>query len=97
MGAKDYLKDDQNSEGSKTYIELKSDEDAQREAYRLVSRGGRLRQGLSNVDEFFAQMIPHVATHLFEGDSTPLMEWMGLEEDDLEAYREEVLEAEEGN
>lgn len=95
MGASDYLKDDQNSGGSSTYIELHSDEEAQREAYRLVSRGGRLRQNLSSVDDFFGQLIPHIAKHLFEDDSTDLMKWMELDEEDLETYREEVLEAEE--
>lgn len=95
MRASDFVKDEEDNDGSKTYIELRSDEEAQREAYRLVSRGGRLRQNLSDVDSFFGQLIPHLAKHLFEGDSIDLMEWMELDEEDLEAYREEVLEAEE--
>ena len=39
-------------------------------------------------------MVPHVTKHLFKGDSIDLMDWMELDEEDLEEYREEVLEAE---
>ena len=95
MSASDFLKDDQNSEGSKTYIEFQSDEESQREAYRLCSRGGKLREGIEDIDDFFGAMIPHVAKHLFESDSTELMKWMELDEEDLEEYRKEVLEADE--
>jgi hypothetical protein len=95
MSAKDYLKDGTDSEGSKTYIEFQSDEDSQREAYRLCSRGGQLREGVEEIDEFFAAMVPKVASHLFDGDSVELMEWMGITEEDIEEYREEVLESDE--
>jgi hypothetical protein len=93
MSASDYLKEDDSSEGSKTYLEFQSDEKSQREAYRLCSRGGQLREGVEDIDEFAAAMIPHVAKHLFEGDSIDLMKWMELDEEDLEKYREEVLES----
>lgn len=94
MGASKHLSDKDSDEGSKTYIEFDSSEESQRSAYRLCSRGGKLREGLDDLDEFFAELVPHVATHLFEGDSVDLMGWMELDEDDLEEYREEVLEAE---
>jgi hypothetical protein len=95
MGASKHLSNEKNSDGSKTYIEFDSSEESQRAAYRLASRGGQLREGINDIDEFFAEMVPHVATHLFQGDSIDLMEWMELDEQDLEEYREEVLEAEE--
>lgn len=53
-----------------------------------------MREGLNDLDEFFAELVPHIASHLFKGDSIDLMEWMELDEDDLEEYREEILEAE---
>ena len=95
MGASKHLSNEDSNDGSKTYIEFNSSEESQRPAYRLASRGGQLREGLNDLDEFFAEMVPHVAKHLFENDSIPLMEWMELDEEDLEEYREEVLEAEE--
>jgi hypothetical protein len=95
MSASDFIKNDSSSDGSKTYVEFHSDEDSQREAYRLCSRGGQLREGVESIDEFFASMIPKVAKHIFEGDSIELMEWMELTEEDLEEYKEEVLEADE--
>ena len=94
MGASKHLSNEDSNEGSKTYIEFDSSEDSQRQAYRLCSRGGKLREGLDDLDEFFAELVPHVAKHLFEGDSVDLMDWMELHGDDLEEYREEVLEAE---
>ena len=94
MGASKHLSNDDSSDGSKTYVEFDSAEETQREAYRLCSRGGQLREGVNDIDEFFAEMVPHVATHLFKGDSLDLMEWMELDEEDLEAYREEVLDSE---
>jgi hypothetical protein len=94
MNASDFIKNDSSSDGSKTYVEFQSDEDSQREAYRLCSRGGQLREGVEDIDEFFAAMIPKVAKHIFESDSIELMEWMELTEEDLEEYKEEVLEAE---
>ena len=93
MGASKHLTNEDSSDGSKTYIEFNSSEDSQRQAYRLCSWGGTLREGLENLDEFFAELVPHVAKHLFEGESIDLMEWMELDEDDLEQYREEVLES----
>ncbi|GGJ03904.1 hypothetical protein GCM10008995_12170 [Halobellus salinus] len=94
MGASRHLSNDDSNDGSKTYVEFDSSEEAQREAYRLCSRGGQLREGVNDIDEFFAEMVPHVATHLFKSDSLDLMEWMELDEEDLENYREEVLDAE---
>ena len=94
MGASKHLSNEDSSDGSKTYVEFDSSLDSQRQAYRLCSRGGKLREGLDDLDEFFSELVPHVATHLFEGDSVDLMEWMELDEDDLEEYREEILEAE---
>jgi len=93
MGASKHLSNEDSSDGSKTYVEFDSSEESQRAAYRLCSRGGQLREGINDIDEFFAEMVPHVAKHLFEGDTIPLMEWMELSEEDLEEYREEVLEA----
>ena len=94
MGASKHLSNENSNDGSKTYIEFNSSEENQRAAYRLASRGGQLREGVDDIDEFFAEMVPHVAKHLFEDDSIDLMEWMELNEDDLEEYKEEVLEAE---
>jgi hypothetical protein len=94
MGASKHLSDKDSSDGSKTYVEFDSSIESQRAAYRLCSRGGQLREGINDIDEFFAEMVPHVAKHLFEGDTIPLMEWMELSEEDLEEYRDEVLEAE---
>jgi hypothetical protein len=93
MGASKHLSNENSSDGSKTYVEFDSSLDNQRQAYRLCSRGGKLREGLDDLDEFFAELVPHVATHLFKSDSVNLMEWMELDEDDLEEYREDVLEA----
>ena len=94
MGASKHLSNEDSNDGSKTYVEFDSSEENQRAAYRLCSRGGKMREGLNDLDEFFAELVPHIASHLFEGDSIDLMEWMELDEDDLEEYREEVLEAE---
>lgn len=91
MGASEHLSNDDGNDGSKTYVEFDSAEETQREAYRLCSRGGQLREGVNDIDEFFAEMVPHVAKHLFEGDSSDLMAWMELDEDDWEAYAEEHL------
>lgn len=94
MGASKHLSNEDGSDGSKTYVEFDSSIESQRAAYRLCSRGGQLREGINDIDEFFAEMVPHVATHLFQSDSIGLMEWMELSEEDLEEYRDEVLEAE---
>ena len=95
MGASKHLSNEDSNDGSKTYIEFNSSEESQRPAYRLCSRGGQLREGVNDIDEFFAELVPHVTKHLFKGDSIDLMEWMELNEDDLEEYREVVLEDEE--
>lgn len=92
MGASKHLSNEDSNDGSKTYIEFDSSEESQRAAYRLCSRGGQLREGLNDLDEFFAEMMPHIAKHLFEDDSVDLMEWMELDEDDWEAYKEEHLD-----
>jgi hypothetical protein len=94
MGADDYLKNDDDGDGSSTYIEFKSNVDEQREAYRLCSRGGKIRERI-DMEPFFADLIPHVADFLFESDPVPLMEFMGVSESDIEEYREEVLNDEE--
>ena len=94
MGASKHLSNDNSNDGSKTYVEFDSAEETQREAYRLCSRGGQLREGVNDIDEFFAEMVPHVATHLFKGNSIDLMEWMELDEEDMETYRDEVLDSE---
>ena len=91
MGASKHLSNDDSSDGSKTYVEFDSSEESQRPAYRLCSRGGQLREGVNDIDEFFAEMVPQIAKHLFEGDSSDLMAWMELDEDDWEAYAEEHL------
>ena len=91
MGASKHLSNENSDDGSKTYVEFDSSEETQREAYRLCSRGGQLREGVNDIDEFFAEMVPQVAKHLFEGDSSDLMAWMELDEDDWEAYAEEHL------
>ena len=94
MGASKHLSNDDSNDGSKTYVEFDSSEESQRPAYRLCSRGGQIREGVNDIDEFFAEMVPHVAKHLFQSDSIALMEWMELDEEDLEEYSEDVLEAE---
>ena len=95
MGASEHLSNEDGSDGSKTYVEFDSSIESQRAAYRLCSRGGQLREGLDDIDEFFAEMVPHIAKHLFEGDSTDLMDWMGLDTEDLDEYRTEILDAKE--
>ncbi|CCQ38053.1 uncharacterized protein Nmlp_3942 [Natronomonas moolapensis 8.8.11] len=94
MRASKHLSNEDSGDGSKTYIEFDSSKESQRAAYRLASRSGQLREGIDDIDEFFAEMVPHVAKHLFEGDSIDLMDWMELDEDDLDEYREEVIDAE---
>ena len=94
MGASDYLKDDENREASKTYIEFDSSEEGQRDAYRLVSRGGKIREGVDDMGDFFGSMIPPLAKHLFEGDSVALMEWLELDEEDWEAYQDSLQDSE---
>ena len=80
---------DDSGNGSKTYVEFNSDgSDAQREAYRLASRGGRVREGVEDIDELYAKLTPLLADVLFEDDPTGLMEWLELDEDDWKAYED---------
>lgn len=81
---------DDGDKGSKTYIEFQSDgSDAEREAYDLVRRGGRIREGVEDVDELYARLTPLLADVLFEDDPVALMEWLELDADDWEAYNDE--------
>lgn len=66
-----------------TYIVYQSDgTEAQQEAYNLVRRGGRIREGVSDVDELYAQLTPLLAKVLFEDDPVPLMGWLELDKED---------------
>lgn len=81
---------DDGSNSSKTYIEFQSDgSEAQREAYNLIRRGGRIREGVEDVDELYARLTPLLADVLFDDDPTGLMEWLDLDEEDWEAYSDE--------
>jgi hypothetical protein len=92
MSIHDLKKDDTNKDGSKTYIEFVSDgSEAQRKAYRLASRGGRLREGVEDIDEVYARLTPLLADVLFEDDPSGLLEWLELDEEAWEAYAEEHL------
>lgn len=71
MSIHDLKKADGGEEGSKTYIEFQSDgTEAQRNAYRLASRGGKLREGVEDIDEVYAQLTPLLTEVLFEDDAT---------------------------
>lgn len=95
MSIHSHKTDEESSGSSSTYIEFESGEsEAQRQAYRLCSRGGQLRVGLEDIDETFAELAPHLADVLFEEDATGLMAWVEVDEEDIEAYREEHLDAE---
>lgn len=91
MSIHELRKDDNGESGSKTYVEFYSDGDseAEREAYRLISRGGRLREGVEDINELYAQLAPLLADVLFEDDPVPLMEWLEIDEDDWERYQDE--------
>ena len=90
MGIHDLKKSESTDGGSKTYVEFQSDgSEAEQEAYRLVSRGGRIREGVEDVDELYAKLTPLLADVLFEDDPTGLMEWLELDEDDWDAYADE--------
>ena len=54
-----------------------------------MRRGGRIREGVEDVDELYARLTPHLAEALFEDDPTALMEWLELDADDWEAYQGE--------
>lgn len=91
MSIHEFKKDDNGESGSKTYVEFYSDSDseAEREAYRLISRGGRLREGVEDINELYAELAPLLADVLFEDDPVPLMEWLEIDEDDWERYQDE--------
>lgn len=89
MGISDLKKDEQDDGGSGTYIEFKSDaSEAQRKAYRLASRGGKIHEGVEDIDELYARLTPLLAQVLFEDDPVPMMEWLEIDEDDWERYQE---------
>lgn len=89
MSIHDMKAEDESSTGSKTYIEFHSDgSETERDAYQLIRRGGRIREGVEDVDELYAQLTPHLAEVLFEDDPTGLMEWFELDTDDWEAYQD---------
>lgn len=79
------------SNGATTHIKFASDSDseAQREAYKIVSRGGKIREGVEDVNELYAQLTPLLADVLFNEDPVPLMEWLSLDEDDWDRYQDE--------
>lgn len=88
MSIHDLKKDDNSQGASKTYIEFNSDgSEAEQEAYDLVRRGGRIREGVEDVDELYAELTPLLDEVLFEGDPSGLMEWLELDADDWEAYQ----------
>jgi hypothetical protein len=88
MGIHDLKKSGDDSTSSKTYIEFQSDgSESEQEAYRLVRRGGRIREGVEDVDELYAELTPLLADVLFDDDPTGLMEWLELDEDDWDAYQ----------
>jgi len=90
MSIQDLKADDRSTEGSKTYIEFSSDgTEAEQEAYNLVRRGGRIREGVEDVDELYAQLTQLLADVLFDDDPTGLIEWFELDADDLEAVESE--------
>lgn len=91
MSIHEFKKDENGESGSKTYVEFYSDGDteAEREAYRLISRGGRLREGVEDINELYAELAPLLADVLFEDDPVPLMEWLEIDEDDWERYQDE--------
>lgn len=91
MSIHEFKKDHNGESGSKTYVEFFSDSDseAEREAYRLISRGGRLREGVEDINELYAELAPLLADVLFEDDPVPLMEWLKIDEDDWDRYQDE--------
>lgn len=97
MSIHEHKKSDEDDGGSSsTYVEFTSDaSEAQRTAYRLCSRGGKLRNALDDIDETAAELMPLLADVLFEDDPTGLTAWVEVDEADIEAYREEHLEADE--
>jgi hypothetical protein len=93
MSIHDLKKTDSDTDGSKTYIEFQSDgSDAQRKAYRLASRGGKLREGVEDIDELYARLTPLLADVLFENDPSGLLQWVELTEEHWEAYQESLDE-----
>ena len=89
MGIHDLKTNDSTDGSSKTYIEFQSDgSDAEQEAYQLVRRGGRVREGVEDVDELYAELTPLLADVLFESNPVPLMKWLELDGDDWDAYQD---------
>ena len=83
MSIQDLKTNDNDGKASKTYIEFASDgSEAQQEAYDLVRRGGRIREGVEDVDELYAQLTPLLADVLFEDDASGLLEWLEIDEED---------------
>lgn len=83
-------KTDSDASSSKTYVEFHSDgSEAEQEAYRLVSQGGRLREGVEDINELYARLTPLLADVIFQEDPVPLMEWLELDEDDWDRYQDE--------
>lgn len=52
-----------------------------------MQRGGSTREGVGDVDKPYARLTPQLADALFDDDAGPLIEWMGLDEDDWDAYQ----------
>jgi hypothetical protein len=86
----DLKANDDVSDGKTTHIKFASDSEseAQREAYRIASRGGRIRERVEDVNELYAQLTPLLASVLFEDDPVPLMDWLDLDEDDWDRYQD---------
>ena len=52
-----------------------------------LKRGGSIREVVEDVDELYARLTPQLADALFDDDAGPLIEWMGFDEDDWDAYQ----------
>jgi hypothetical protein len=90
MSIHNMKKEDDGSTGSKTYIEFHSDGfETEQEAYQLVRRGGRIPEGVEDVDELYGQLTPLLAKVLFDDDPAALMEWLELDADDWDTYQDE--------
>lgn len=89
MSLQDLKTNNDDGKASSTYVEFRSDgSEAQQEAYNLVRRGGRIREGVEDVDELYSQLTPLLADVLFEDDATGLLEWLEVDQEDWEAYTE---------
>lgn len=84
------LKAENSSTASKTYVEFHSDgTNAEQEAYELVRRGGRIREGVEDVNQLYAELTPLLADVLFDNDPSGVVEWLDLDADDLETFQSE--------